>query len=385
MDERDKQLLKKFLIGGATAGTAVAGTAGLLDYVKYLKNKADMENNPNSLDNDTIYIDKQIPGVNKSAALNSGVALAGGALTGLASFVAISKMYQLMKKKQLQKDMDAAQSVYTDTFQEKAAADGKSISTPELVGSAMPVGALILAGLASGAITYQSLRKSFPSLADSRKRKDVLDQNPSRVETRYVDEEGNPIKAASVDDLTDDDYAYGMAYAGFMAKNAGDNNDLLSSLFNSVVYDSFDSLEDVVATGDGESLHGFVKAASALEEPELTPNGVALVSTFLAKSAAASTLFTMAVFDTLSEKSLYFIEKAASFDEETLTIMCKIASNMGQGMIKEIPIEVEEEEVVQEQEPVSDGSYVDKIIQIIKDNPEKFVKKTVDVVDKVMA
>ncbi len=385
MEERDKQLLKKFLIGGAAAGTAVAGTAGLLDYVKYLKNKADMENNPNRLDNDTIYIDKTIPGVTKTAALNSGVALAGGALTGLASFVAISKMYQLMKKKQLQKDMDAAQSVYTDTVQ-KSAADGKGISTPELVGSAMPVGALILAGLASGAITYQSLRKSFPSLADSRKRKDVLDENPSRVETRYVDENGVPIKSASLKDLTDDDYAYGMAYAGFMAKNAGDNNELLSSLFNSIAYDSFDSLEDVVASGDSESLHGFVKVASSMEEPELTADGVALVSAFLAKSAAASTLFTMAVFDTLSEKSLYFIEKAASFDEETLTIMCKIASNMGQGMIKEIPLEAETDEVVEEETPIeSDGSYVDKIIRLIKDNPEKFVKNTVDVVDKVMA
>ncbi len=385
MEERDKQLLKKFLIGGAAAGTAVAGTAGLLDYVKYLKNKADMENNPNKLDNDTIYIDKTIPGVTKTAALNSGVALAGGALTGLASFVAISKMYQLMKKKQLQKDMDAAQSVYTDTVQ-KSAADGKGISTPELVGSAMPVGALILAGLASGAITYQSLRKSFPSLADSRKRKDVLDENPSRVETRYVDENGVPIKSASLKDLTDDDYAYGMAYAGFMAKNAGDNNELLSSLFNSIAYDSFDSLEDVVAAGDSESLHGFVKVASSMAEPELTADGVALVSAFLAKSAAASTLFTMAVFDTLSEKSLYFIEKAASFDEETLTIMCKIASNMGQGMIKEIPLEAETDEVVEEETPIeSDGSYVDKIIRLIKDNPEKFVKNTVDVVDKVMA
>ena len=104
MNERDKQLIKNFLIGGAASGAAIAGTSAIIDYVKYLKEKAKMENDPDSLDDDTIYIDKRIPVGVKSASVGAGVAVAGGAASALATYVALSKMYQMLKKKQLQDD-----------------------------------------------------------------------------------------------------------------------------------------------------------------------------------------------------------------------------------------------------------------------------------------
>jgi hypothetical protein len=394
MNARDKQIIKNFLIGGAAGGAALAGTSAIIDYVRYLREKARMENEPDTLDDDTIYIDKKIPVGVKSASVGAGVAVAGGAASALATYVALSKMYQMLKKKQLQQDLDEAQSVYTDAVTKQASeesSDGKPISAEELTLTAGPIGALILAGLASGAITYQTLKKQFPSLAESRKKTTNIEVRPSRVETRYVDEEGNPIKSASVADITDEEYAYGMAFAGFMAKQANDNNDLLDSLYNVFVDDRLEEFEDLIAVNDGAGLIEFSKQAS-YSENELNNEGVALVSALLAKSSSTSPVYNLAVFDTLSDKSMYFLDKAASYDEETLVVMCKIAAAMGAQMIKDIPAisemeEVEEEDgnkEEQDEEPQGEMSYIEKIIQILKDNPQQFLRNSSDLVDKVM-
>lgn len=343
MKDRDKQLITKFLIGGGLAGAGVAGTSALLDYIKYLKNKSDMENNPDRLDDDTIFVDKKIPGI-KSASIESGIGVAGGVVSALASYVALSKMYQQMKKKQLQKDLDEAQSSFADSTNIKSAQakENKPISGEELLLNAVPVGALILTALASGAITYQSLRKQFPSLADSRKenmqRKAILDTKPARVETRYVDEEGNPIKAASVADLTDDDYAYGMAFATFMAKQAKDNNPLLESLFGSVANGSCLEMVDHIINRDTDNLEEFIEK-SASENYTLSSHGEALVAATLSRLPETAPITSLAVMDTLFEKNSYFFEKAINLDEDDRVILCKIAAVIGQGMIKEIPMD----------------------------------------------
>lgn len=344
MTPRDKQLITKFLIGGAGAGAAVAGTSALIDYIKYLKNKAELENNPDRLDDDTIYVEKTIPGVKSASMIEPGLAVAGGAASALAAYVAISKLYQQMKKKQLQKDLDEAQSAFTNTTVKSANEQptGKPISGPELLMSGAPVGALILAALASGAITYQSLRKQFPSLADSRKenmkRKAILDTKPSRVETLYVDEEGNPIKMASVADLTEDDYAHGMAFATFMAKQANDNNPLLDSLFSSVTNGTCLELVDHIINRDSENLESFIEK-SASENYSLNCHGEALVAASLARLPETAPLTALAVMDTLFEKNSYFFDKAINLDEDDQVILCKIAAMMGQEMIKEIPMD----------------------------------------------
>jgi hypothetical protein len=410
MNNRDKQLITKFLLGGAGLGAATAGTAALIDYVKYLNQKAKMENDPNSLDDDTIYIDKTIPGVNKSASLNAGVAVAGGLGAGVASYVALSKLYQLLKKKQLQKDLDEAQSIYTDTVT-KTANEGKPVSQSELLMSGAPVGALILAALASGAITYQSLRKQFPSIADSRKenlkRKAMMDTSPSRVETRYVDEEGNPIKMASTKDLTERDYEMGMTFAGFMAKQANDDNPLLDSLYGAVIAGKYNDLCDVVAYQDTQAIIDMTKSAGDLSG-ELNNDGLAIVSAVIAKTPELQTLYSLATMDTLFEKSAYFLDKVTSMDDEDIAVLCKIAATMGEGMIKEVPMvgtpvmvdETEEEEEddeddeeedtyddydLMEEMPMGNQGIVAQIMDMINSNPKMFKEKTKDIVDDALS
>jgi hypothetical protein len=416
MNTRDKQLITKFLLGGAGLGAATAGTAALIDYVKYLNQKAKMENDPNSLDDDTIYIDKTIPGVNKSASLNAGLAVAGGLGAGVASYVALSKLYQILKKKQLQKDLDEAQSIYTDTVT-KTASEGKPVSQSELLMSGAPVGALILAALASGAITYQSLRKQFPSIADSRKenlkRKAMMDTSPSRVETRYVDEEGNPIKMASTQGLTERDYELGMAFAGFMAKQANDDNPLLDSLYAAVIAGRYNDLCDVVAYQDTQAIIDMTKSAGDLSD-ELNNDGLAIVSTVIARTPELQTLYSLATMDTLFEKSAYFLDKVTTMDDEDIAVLCKIAAAMGEGMIKEIPMvgtpvvvdETEEEEDDEEDEDqeddvedededddsdLEDEAYmgnqgiVAQIMDMINSNPKMFKEKTKDIVDDALS
>jgi hypothetical protein len=363
MTPRDKQLITKFLIGGAGAGAAVAGTSALVDYIKYLKNKSELENNPDRLDDDTIYVEKTIPGVKSASMLEPGLAVAGGATASLAAYVALSKIYQQMKKKQLQKDLDEAQSEFTATATKSASdnASGKPISGPELLMSGAPVGALILAALASGAITYQSLRKQFPSLADSRKenmkRKAILDTKPSRVETLYVDEEGNPIKMASVSDLTENDYAHGMAFAAFMAKQANDNNPLLESLFSSVANGNCLEMVDHIINRDSDNLESFIEK-SASENYDLNSKGEALVAATLARLPETAPLTALAVMDTLFEKNSYFFDKAINLAEDDQVILCKIAAVIGQEMIKEIPMDGKLT-VIDETEEVDDGEMED--------------------------
>lgn len=404
MNDRDKQLIAKFLLGGAGLGAATAGAASLIDYVKYLNQKAKMENEPNALDDDTIYIDRKIPGV-KSASLNAGIAVAGGVGAGVASYVALAKLYQMMKKKQLQKDLDEAQAVYTDAVT-KEAADGKPISQSELLMSGAPIGALLLAALASGAITYQSLKKQFPSIADSRKenlkRKAMLDSTPSRVETRYVDEDGNPIKMASTADLTERDYALGMAFAGFMAKQANDDNALLDSLYAAVIAGRHSDLCEAVAAQDTTAILDMTKTASDLSA-DLNANGLALVSAVLAKTPELQGMYALATMDTLFEKSAYFLDKVTTMDDETIAILCKVAATMGEGMIKEVPMigspvvvdeteeeEDDEDETDSEDEPEEDemdmdGNYlVQQIMEMIQSNPKMFKEKTKDIVDQAL-
>lgn len=407
MNKRDTQLIKNFLVGGAAGGGAIAGTAALIDYIKYLKSKSEMESNPDRLDDDTIYVEKKIPGV-KSAAFESGLAVAGGAASALAAYVAISKIYQQMKKKQLQKDLDQAQASFTETTTKSANAEtGKPMSGSEFLLSGAPIGSLILAALASGAITYQSLRKQFPSLADSRKenmkRKAILDSKPSRVETRYVDEEGNPIKSASVEDLTDDDFAHGMAFAAFMAKQAGDNNPLLDAMFSSFANGNINEMIESIISRDSNSLEDFIEK-KASENYDLNSNGEALVAATLSRLPETAPFVSLAVMDTLLEKNAYFFDKAVNLDEDTSVILCKIAAALGSEMIKELPMdgqvtlvdETEEEEEEDEEEdkdgeedtegdPMAEaGPIMSKIMQILNTPQSQFKQKTGDLIDDAL-
>jgi hypothetical protein len=165
---RDSQLVSKYLIGGAAAGGSAALITSLLNYLGAIKEEQAPDS---SADDDTLYLNlKKKKGV-KRASVAGAAALSGGVLTALGSYALVHHLYQKMKKKELQKQLDAEQQGYLELLDSnKAAAElpaapepqGQRMAAPETLLS-MPGALAVLLGLASAAVTNKILQKSFPT------------------------------------------------------------------------------------------------------------------------------------------------------------------------------------------------------------------------------
>jgi len=200
LTERSKQLIKNYIAGGAALGGSAALASSLVNYIKMLKEDQEPKT-PD--DDDTLYVNlptnkvaTAAPASNKPGAtdlLAGGLAVSGGALSVLGSYALVRKMYQQMKKKQLQEQLDSAQQTFLTSAEEEAQqyADKNAAANPsgtpmglgELLTSA-PVAFTLLSALAGGALTNVALDKTFPSI----KKKEGLD--PKKVILRRPKVEG---------------------------------------------------------------------------------------------------------------------------------------------------------------------------------------------------
>lgn len=256
VDDRGKRLMGKYMLGGTALGGSAALATSLMNYLATLKQQGD-EATDTSQDDDVLYLtlknkNLNAPKVgkgtaNKRASIGGGLALTGGALATLGTYSAVRHLYQKLKKKKLQSELDDAQQQFFDVVSQEGAAQkrasdksavvkregdewllytkdgdrvlgrhktprqayaheyainksqeskkeaamnpaGKPMGITELLTSA-PVTMTLLAALASGALAHRALDRTFPLP------KKNLGVGPKRVvlknEPTYEDSEEN--------------------------------------------------------------------------------------------------------------------------------------------------------------------------------------------------
>ena len=124
----------------------------------------------------------------ESSIFRSPAALLGGAGAAVASYAGVTALYQWLKKKQMEKELEDAQTSYIDDLSEhgtKLANSRKGMDIKELVG-AVPLSVIALTALASGVLANKGLQKYFPD------RKSAIRMNPAKVVLKVEDDPSTP-------------------------------------------------------------------------------------------------------------------------------------------------------------------------------------------------
>jgi hypothetical protein len=190
---RSKELIKNYLVGGAALGGSGALLTSLVNYLNTLKSQTKKDTDEE--DDNTLFLNvnaKKAEDVNKSHAADfaaGGMAMTGGLLSTLGTYALVRKLYQNIKKKQLQEQLDKAQQEFIQSAEAEGEAKRAAQAGPGTamglgeIGVSLPVAFALLSALAAGSITNMSLNKYFPRL------KKKTDLAPKRIVIRKTPEE----------------------------------------------------------------------------------------------------------------------------------------------------------------------------------------------------
>lgn len=299
----DKEIIRNFLIGGASLGGGAALVTSLLNYLK----RMDDRRKETEDDDDVLYVYKDDNAPIKSAsgedkkekgwtALGTGVA--GGAAAALATYALVRKLYTEFMKREAQKELDEAQHIFVGSHGYKdakqpsvkrsisldesdplkqievtgkgelvekpdvevaaekvaAASDRRGMTTMEYM-EAAPVALPLLLALASGVVTNEVLKSKFGTPKPKIK-------PPKRIEVveKPADDQDEYTKAAYYpEDMVDDasEFLLRMTLA-----NPCENSDL-TNLVKAAAMGGQRAIKDTVMIIGFEKAMGMVKGASA--------------------------------------------------------------------------------------------------------------------------
>lgn len=336
LSQRDKDLVSNYLLGGAATGGGLALATALVNYLRHLKDEEHSEE-----DDDTIKIYKSAPQEKVAMTLGGPLALTGGVVSAVGTYALVNKLYEMLRKKQAQEKLDAAQNIFLESQgykkvdnkkkkeseegEEKSASVGKGMSLSEL-GVSIPLALPLLMALGSGVVAHKMLNKSFPI-----ERKKV--QAPKRIE--IVDA---PEEEKEKEDLLDkeaginDTDAYEMLLRSIsMSKVAtSDVNNLIATTADGRLKD-FKKTASVL--GYVDALDTVKGAAKAVEMDSLTEQ---LAISCLAKSAAVSEQTKLLAAAEFADIYPNFYKMATSMNERQQNALYKIASIFGHAIRSEI-------------------------------------------------
>jgi hypothetical protein len=227
----DKQMLIKFLLGGAAIGGSAAVGTSLLNHLGQMSQEGLRKK---QLDDDTITVylnrkkdkektnSKYASEMEKEAFMTGGAGVATGVLSTLGSYALVRQMYQEMKKRRMQKMLDEAQVGFADTSMEEADAalkqanqGGRPFGPGDLLTSS-PVAAALLTMIGTGALSNSYLNKTFPAVRSAKPSK------PRRIVVKYKDEEQEEEKTASFSENDGFENMVRLVLAGMHDKSASD-------------------------------------------------------------------------------------------------------------------------------------------------------------------
>lgn len=164
LDENTRNAVLKYLTGGLAVGSSAALVTSLMRDIHKKNQRAKLDS---TSDDDILYLKS---GSDKSAFVDMskfmwgpGLAMTSAGLGIGGGYMAVSKLYSMLREKKLQKELDEAQRAYVSTLKAEKSAGAHRGYTPGELLSGIPLMTLITAALASGAVTNMALDKAYPS------------------------------------------------------------------------------------------------------------------------------------------------------------------------------------------------------------------------------
>lgn len=310
--DTDTRLIRNYLLGGLTIGAGTGAATALANYLSSIKRRS-------SEDDDSVLKIKLKKDAEKSASVRGGLAISGGILGTMAGYALAQKIYKAMQRKEAQKDLDAAQIATLDLqgyepVEKKAATTeaSKPMSGGEwLAGSA--VAFPVLLALASGAVSYNGLKKMFPA-------KKVKVPKVRRV---VVEDEDPVIKVASEDSSFEFLYRY---------MDSMDNT-FITKLANVIASEGSEPFRKIASSG------GFMAALDTAKNGHkrvVDPLSHQLAISYLTKASSIKHQVRSIVCAEYVDKFPELFKIASTLPEEDVEDLVKIASILGDAVRGEV-------------------------------------------------
>ncbi len=351
LNEKDKQMIVNYLKGGLQLGGSLALTTSLYKYLTDLKTRADKYKKDEASDDDVLYVD--LPAVAKEAGateefadtmkslLAPGLATTGGIAATATSYYAIRKLFQMLKKKELQQEMDLAQRSFVNSLHEEnelnkaANTPGEGMSATDML-LAYPVTMSLIATLASGGLTYHALNKAFPAIKSPQRlapKKVVLRrrQLPAGVEDSVDDSTSasNAKEAAELNEAFDSGMEL-LAHTLCLTKCA--NSDVVD-IVGAVASGRCDEFSDNLLTYGLDLAMDTIKGAS---EVKMSDEQRALAIGRCVKNAAIAPTFRMLVAAEYNDMVPNMVKFSSEVNEEIRDSLVKIGGALGASLRRHI-------------------------------------------------
>ena len=334
----------RYLLGGALTG---GGVAALYNYIKDFQAQAE-ENEDD--DDEVSGPSVNLVGLDKASSENYGDGAAdkllrwGGAGLGLGlGYVGVKEIYDRIKEKRLNQELEDAQSDYMESLHSKRESEQNkyaSLSKEAIVDTTLATsGGLLLAlALASGVITNKALGDAFPAVKPQgkggdlggrpvaikrRKRSDPM-ANESPAEKTVLDDNGNEVKTVSSDkssDARDDAEEVGNLIRMTTADDAISKKAGFEDLINAVAMGRSEEIKDSIPYGVNQVFQ-IVKGAG-LEQ--VSPLSRELAIEVIASDPMMKEAFAPVFASEYYEMSPYIVESAMKCDSDTKETLLKVA------------------------------------------------------------
>ena len=352
LTDRDTNLIKTMLLGGAEIGGGIGlGQAGL-NYLKYLKHRADSKKLTNQNDNTlTLTVDDS----GKTASIGLGVGMAGGAVSLLLANALVRQAYQKMiKKPEVEADLAAAQHRHLNVLDEDADAASSKQAALGAGGHAptgfetltsLPVAGSILAALAGGSLVYNALDKTFPPLKKvksplpdkvrvvSRNSDDARDVADSATDDLALakkremrDHELNKSEEPGAEDITKLAGWDFVTHMALQAKSASCESDMADWVY-ATASGRFNELQDIFVNQGFDDACEMVKGASV--SSKVSDRAIDLAVILLNKSAALSPVFQTMVAGEYYDSYPRMVKAAGDLADDEKQAMSGYAHTLG--------------------------------------------------------
>ena len=322
MNPADKELIRKYIVGGASVGGGAALVTSLLNHLSTLEAERESEEKDyrSKLFADAVLQTRRT----KAASVRGGLALTAGLGSTMLSYALVKELYRELKKKRLRSELEDSKSEYVGLLNKAAAAKGQPMSPMETLAS-IPVALPILLAIGSGVFANYALDEHFPTR--KKKHRGLRPSDRYRLGGEEDEEEEYPYKEASAVPEMD------LRLVGLLALAVnGKKASCLADMVGAVLDGSEAQFTEAFATNPLEAMDAIKGAGALLEgrtEAELAFALGLLGDNPLVKSSA----YVMAAAE-FSDAFPRYTELARNVDPEVGAKLAEVASAVSKSLLE---------------------------------------------------